>query len=372
MMYYRRRMTCTHYSNGIIFGQPTDKKKIVQLSVTARRIWETLEYPITTEEIVRILTAEFSAGEEEITKEVEIFLESLNKKELLEITHNMPSFKDRQRYRYLSLLKRALMNLIYPEHELRMRFLRKQKGDINNIEKKRYFRDIRYHEPDLYRELIDAKHNFGMSEKSPYCFSHTMIGMPALDNLERCAEIVFSENIDGDFMEAGVCQGGAAIFMRALQVVYGAKNRRVWAADSFQGLPPPESEPDILSGLDLSEKKAPYVAFSLEGVRDNFLRYNLLDEGVHFITGWFAETLPSAPIEKLAILRVDADLYSSTCDVLHNLYPKVTPGGFFIVDDYGYFNVCRQAVDEYRAQHGIDEPIHFVNESCIYWRKRAL
>jgi hypothetical protein len=371
-MRYRRRMTCTHYLNGIIFGRPTDKKKIVQLSVTARRIWETLEYPITIEEIAHRLAAEFSAEAEEIAKEVETFLESLNKKGLLEITHYMPSSEDRQRYRYLSLLKLALMNLIYPEHELRMRFHRKQKGDINDLEKNRYFRDIRYSEPDLYRDLIAAKHNFGMSEKAPYCFSHTMIGMPALDNLERCAEIVFTENIEGDFMEAGVCQGGAAIFMRALQVVYGAENRRVWAADSFQGLPPPESEPDISSGIDLSEKNAPFAAFGLEGVRDNFLRYNLLDEEVHFIAGWFAETLPHAPIEKLAILRVDADLYASTCVVLQNLYPKVAPGGFVIVDDYGAFAVCRQAVDEYREKHGIDEPVHFVNESCIYWRKRAL
>jgi hypothetical protein len=371
-MHYRRRMTYTHCQDGIAFIQPTNKRKIIRLSGTARRIWEILEYPITTEEIAHVLAAEFSAGEEEIAKEVDTFLESLNKKGLLEITHDMPSSEDRQRFRYLSLLKRALMNLIYPEHELRIRFLEKLTEGVNDLERKRYLRDIRYREPDLFEALIDAKHNFGISAKAPYWFSHTAIGMSALDNLERCAEIVISENIYGDFMEAGVCQGGATIFMRALQVAYDQQKNRLWVADSFQGLPESKSNPDKEAGFDFREPSVPYLAFCQEGVRDNFLRYNLLDEGVNFIAGWFDETLPHAPIEKLAILRVDADLYASTIDVLENLYPKVTPGGFVIVDDYGYFNVCRQAVDEYRQKNGIDEPINFVNKTCIYWRKRAL
>jgi len=76
--------------------------------------------------------------------------------------------------------------------------------------------------------------------------------LPALDNLERCAEQVFLEEIPGDFLEAGVCQGGAAIFLRALQVAFGQESRCVWAADPFQGLPPPQSLPDLAAGLDLS------------------------------------------------------------------------------------------------------------------------
>jgi len=346
-----------------------ESETVIQLSGTGRRIWEILEYPITLEEITRALSAEYSADIEKIAEETEPFLKSLCERELILLSQKKPSSEDLNRYRYLSLLKRSLMNLIYPEHELRISFLRNHASEKNDLERKRYLRDIRYLEPELYQVLIDSKQDVGFSSKTPYLFSHSMIGMSSLDNLERCAEIVFSENIVGDFLEAGVCQGGAAIFMRALQVAYSQQQRNLWAADSFQGLPKPKSKPDQESGLDFSETVFPAISFCLEGVRDNFLRYNLLDEGVIFVPGWFSETLHKAPIEKLAILRVDADLYSSTREVLENLYPKVTPGGFVIVDDYGALSVCRQAVDEYRATCGIRAPLIFVNKNCIYWRK---
>jgi hypothetical protein len=321
-------------------------------------------------EIARKLACEFAGDVAEIAGDTGRFLTSLQERELVETRSEAPSPEDRQRFRYLWLLKRALVNLIYPEHELRMRFLKNPVAGMSDLDRKRYLRDIRYREPDLYQTLIDAKHDFGLSAETAYRFSHTMIGLPALDNLEQCAEAVFSENIPGDFMEAGVCQGGASIFMRALQTTYGENHRCLWVADSFEGLPPPESEPDIASGIDFSEAKKPSVAFCLEGVRDHFMRYDLLDEGVIFLSGWFADTLPTAPIEQLAILRLDADLYASSRVALEHLYPKVAPGGFVIVDDYGTLGVCRQAVEEYRTRHGIDEPIHFVNRSCVYWRKR--
>lgn len=370
-MYYRRKMTYTHCRDGMMFIQPADKDKLIRLSGTARRIWETLDYPISIKETAKIMAAEYSEEIGIITRETAAFITSLHQSGLLEESDAEPSPADRNRYRYLSLLKRSLINLLYPEHELRISFLEKQNAGNNDLERKRYMRDIRYREPDLYQSVIDAKHNIGLSQKAIYRFSHTMIGVPALDNLERCAEIVFAENIRGDFMEAGVCQGGAAIFLRALQIAYGEENRRLWAADSFKGLPPSESEPDLAAGINLCEEKAPFVAFCLEGVRDNFSRYDLLDEKVFFLPGFFADTLPDAPIGPLAILRLDADLYASTRVALENLYPKVSPGGFIIVDDYGFFTVCRQAVDEYRQKHNITEPIHFINPSCVYWRKQT-
>ena len=368
-MNYRRCMALTYCRDGAVFVKPPHGDKLLRLAGTGRRIWECLEYPVTVDEIAQKLACEFAGDLEKIAGDTGRFLTSLQERELVETRSEAPSPEDRQRFRYLWLLKRALVNLIYPEHELRMRFLKNPVAGMSDLEWKRYLRDIRYREPDLYQVLIDAKHGVGLSAEAPYRFSHTMIGMPALDNLERCAETVFAENIPGDFMEAGVCQGGASIFMRALQTAHVEGNRRLWVADSFEGLPPPESEPDIASGIDFSETKEPSVAFCLEGVRDHFMRYDLLDDGVIFLSGWFADTLPIAPIEQLAILRLDADLYASTKIALEYLYPKVTPGGFVIMDDYGFL-ACRQAVEEYRIRHGIDEPIHFVNRSCVYWRKR--
>ncbi len=368
-MNYRRCMVLTYCREGALFVKPPHGDKLLSLAGTGRRIWEYLEYPVTVEEIARKLACEFAGDIKKIVEDTGRFLTSLQERELVETRSDAPSPEERQRFRYLWLLKRALVNLIYPEHELRMRFLEKQDAGMSDLDRRRYLRDIRYREPDLHQALITSKQVTGKASKKAY-FSHTIIGLLALDNIERCAEIVFAEDIPGDFLEAGVCQGGAAVFMRAIQTVYGDKHRRLWAADSFEGLPLPKSQFDLDSGIDFSEPLFPELAFSLEGVRDHFIRYDLLDPGVVFLPGWFADTLPTAPIEQLAILRLDADMYASTLDALEYLYPKVTPGGFVIVDDYGYYAVCRQAVEEYRTKQNIDEPLQFVNWSCVYWRKR--
>jgi O-methyltransferase len=195
-----------------------------------------------------------------------------------------------------------------------------------------------------------------------------MVGMRRLQNLEWCATRVFSDGIAGDFMEAGVCQGGAAIFMRALQVAHGEDHRRMWVADSFEGLPAPTSEFD--HGYEFQEARQPWLAATLEAVQDNFSTYSLLSEQVHFLRGWFADTLKDAPVKALAVLRIDADLYASTRDVLQALYDKLTPGGFIIVDDYHAFPPCRRAVDEFRDERGIAEPLTRIDWTAVFWRKR--
>ncbi len=209
----------------------------------------------------------------------------------------------------------------------------------------------------------------GPAARVPLCFPHTLIGLAGLDNLERSAERVFADGIPGDFLEAGVCQGGAAIFLRALQVAFGQAERRLWAADSFRGLPEARAEADVACGRDFSEPSAPLMSFSLEGVRDHFLRYGLLDEGVVFLPGWFAESLPRAAVGALALLRIDADIYASTREALVHLYDRVSPGGIVIVDDYGGHAPCRRAVDEFRAEREIREPLSFADRAIVYWRK---
>lgn len=87
--------------------------------------------------------------------------------------------------------------------------------------------------------------------------------------------------------------------------------------------------------------------------------------------GFFSETLPKAPIQKLSILRVDADLYQSTLDVLQNLYGKLSPGGYAIFDDYQNLLDCRRAIDEFRQENGISEEILPIDGRAVYWQKRA-
>jgi Macrocin-O-methyltransferase (TylF) len=192
---------------------------------------------------------------------------------------------------------------------------------------------------------------------------YTMIGEKRLDNLQMCVEEVLKRGVPGDFIETGVWRGGATIFMRALLKLHGDTTRTVWVADSFEGLPPSKDKAD---GSDISHVE--FLKVSLEKVQSNFERFGLLDNQVRFLKGWFADTLPTAPIEKLAILRLDGDLYSSTMDALTALYDKVSPGGYVIVDDYHTWKSCREAVTDFCKARGLTPDIHRIDASGAFWK----
>lgn len=196
----------------------------------------------------------------------------------------------------------------------------------------------------------------------------TMIGRDRLDNIQFCVEDVLQRGIPGDFIETGVWRGGSCIFMRSILKAYEVTDRTVWVADSFEGLPKPDGDRYPLDkGLDLSGRSE--LAVSRSEVAAYFERFGLLDDQVMFLEGWFKDTLATAPIERLAVLRLDGDLYQSTMEALVSLYPKLMPGGYVIVDDYGAVGACRQAVTDYRRQHGITEEIHAIDWTGIYWRR---
>jgi hypothetical protein len=156
--------------------------------------------------------------------------------------------------------------------------------------------------------------------------------------------------------------------MRAVLKTHGCTDRTVWVADSFRGLPPPNVEQYPQDrGLDLSQEK--FLAVSVEQVRANFRKYGLLDERVRFLQGWFKDTLPTAPIEQLAVMRLDGDLYESTMDALTSLYPKLSIGGYVIIDDYGAVPACAQAVTDFRGRHAIRDEVKRVDWTGAYWRR---
>jgi hypothetical protein len=334
----------------------------LKLSESASAIWERFEYPATSAQAAAALAVRYEAPAAEIEAAVTDLVARLEPHGL--ITPAAPGNAERERY--LRLLKRALMNLLYPEMELQLLFLRNEgRGELAGVELKRHLRDLGEREPEAFARLLALKTG-GMA--LAHC-PHTMIGRFRLDNIERCAERIFADGIAGDFMEAGVCQGGAAIFMRALQVVHGEEHRRTWVVDSFQGVPPSDQEDDRRYGLNLEEAREPWLAFSEARVRQNFARYDLLDDRVEFVAGWIADSVPKAPIGPLAMLRVDVDLYSSTQECLDLLYDRVSPGGFVILDDYGWLECCRDAVDDFRARRAIADPIQSIDASGIFWRK---
>lgn len=196
--------------------------------------------------------------------------------------------------------------------------------------------------------------------------AETMLGIRQLDNMQACISSVLEDRIPGDFFEAGVWRGGMTIFMRAALWAWGDRDRRVWVADSFSGLPSPNSSQDSFGWHEGD------MAVSLQEVQGNFARYVLLDDQVCFLKGYFCDTLPCAPIERLAILRADADLYESTLDVLQSLYGKLSPGGYAIFDDYQNLVDCRRAIDEFRLMCDITEPIETIDQHAVFWRKHGL
>jgi O-methyltransferase len=199
--------------------------------------------------------------------------------------------------------------------------------------------------------------------------AHTMIGLKRLDNLQMCIEQTLADRVPGDLIETGVWKGGATIFMRAVLKAYDVEDRTVWAADSFEGLPAPNAEKYPADANETWHLR-PELRVSLEEVQRNFARYSLLDDRVKFLKGWFRDTLPGAPIEKLSVLRLDGDLYESTMDALSALYPKLSPGGYAIIDDYGLPNEgCRLAVHDYRRMNNIHEPIQDIDGWGVYWRR---
>jgi len=197
--------------------------------------------------------------------------------------------------------------------------------------------------------------------------AETMVGLKRLENLQDCVTSVIRNGVPGDLIETGVWRGGSSIFMRAVLKAYGECSRKVWLADSFRGLPQPDpARYPVDQGDTLWTYKE--LAISLEEVKDNFSRYGLLDDQVAFLPGWFRDTLPGAPINQLAVLRLDGDLYESTMDALTALYHKVSPGGFVIVDDFG-LPTCRAAIEDFRQARGITDPIHQIDWTGVFWQR---
>jgi O-methyltransferase len=197
--------------------------------------------------------------------------------------------------------------------------------------------------------------------------AETMVGLKRLENLQDCVTSVIRNGVPGDLIETGVWRGGSSIFMRGVLKAYGDCSRKVWLADSFRGLPQPDpARYPVDQGDTLWTYKE--LAISLEEVKANFSRYGLLDDQVAFLPGWFRDTLPGAPINQLAVLRLDGDLYESTMDALTALYHKVSPGGFVIVDDFG-LATCRAAIEDFRQARGITDPIHQIDWTGVFWQR---
>jgi len=263
---------------------------------------------------------------------------------------------ERVRERYLDVVKRALTHLLYRPLDVHFEDL-----GIDVDPEMRAAAAREFARPDF--DWADVR-----AEGRDYPrFAQTMIGLRRLDNLQRCVATIVRDRVRGDLIETGVWRGGATILMRAVLEAYGDPTRAVYVADSFCGLPEPD---DTQYPADAGSRfhEAAILAVSRDEVARNFELYGLLDDRVRFLEGWFRDTLPPLAGHPWSLIRLDGDMYESTMDALTNLYPSLSIGGFLIVDDYAY-EPCQQAVADYRAEHGITDPIEMIDWLGAYWRR---
>ena len=228
---------------------------------------------------------------------------------------------------------------------------------------------------------LAQRHGFEIAYKKPYdprlresgldwpSRAESLIGLRRMTNIQDCIAAVVKDEVPGDLIETGVWRGGACIFMKANLRAWGDTKRTVWVADSFHGLPKPNPRRYPADAGDTLHT-ATGLNVGADEVRHNFERYGLLDDRVKFLVGWFRDTLPTAPIDQLAVMRLDGDMYESTIQAIEALYPKLSTGGFCIVDDYGSHPLqAGAAIHDYRKAHGITDAIVRIDDYGAYWRR---
>jgi len=281
---------------------------------------------------------------------------------------------------YLELIKKSLLNELYVELEAQLLYAVLCASHGYQLDLDGFWRSRA--DADLLETLAEAKTQGdtillqgkqgdriqGREDLRNYTeYAHTMIGRRRLDHLQLCVETVLKEEVRGDLVETGVWRGGSCILMKAVLAANTVSERKVWVVDSFAGLPAPSHAED--TAYDMSREKFPFLAVSLDQVRELFNRYDLLDDQVKFLPGWFRDSLPQAPIQRIAVLRIDADLFESTSDALTMLYSKVSKGGYIIIDDYRVLPPCKRAVDSFRMSVGIQTPLKDIDNYGVFWRK---
>ncbi|MBA2281469.1 MAG: hypothetical protein H0W25_09585 [Acidimicrobiia bacterium] len=201
--------------------------------------------------------------------------------------------------RYLDLLARALTRELFLEKEVRNVDLREwplgEPEVLRSLQRERGWRLVR---PGAIRDVRAVGHDWPPQ-------AETMVGLARLANVRSCVTTALADGVPGDLVETGVWRGGTSIFVRATLEALGDEERRVWACDSFEGLPEADAE-RIPMDVEMRFHEFPQLAVGLDAVKANFARYDVLDD---------------------------------------------------------------RAVTDHRAAHGIVDEIHPVDWTAVWWRK---
>lgn len=194
---------------------------------------------------------------------------------------------------------------------------------------------------------------------------YTMTSNVKIFTLVKAFEYVNKFKIAGDFVECGVYTGGNIMILKKL-IEKNKLNRKIYAYDTFEGMPAPTSYDVKIDGTIAKKKfkKKNWVYCSLDKVKQNFKETKLNTQNIKFIKGKVENTLKikkNLP-KKISILRLDTDFYESTKSELQKLYPLLVEGGVLIIDDYGSWLGSKKATDEYFSNKKIF--MHYIDHSA--------
>lgn len=209
----------------------------------------------------------------------------------------------------------------------------------------------------------DAPYDFSPLEKTilSQVRPFTMTSPERVAVLVEATRHILSHGIHGDFVECGVWKGGSAMAAALALQSCGDTDRDLWLYDTYEGMSEPTSNDVSYDGAsaaqqmqhqDIHDPKSVWCYSPLEEVQANLKSTRYPEHRLHFVKGRVEDTLPDSVPNQIAMLRLDTDWYESTKHELTHLYPRLASGGILIVDDYGYWQGSRRAVDEYFAEHG--------------------
>lgn len=195
------------------------------------------------------------------------------------------------------------------------------------------------------------------------CKPYTMTSYERMYALYKSVEYILSNKIEGDFVECGVWRGGSAMLIAKMLSSRNIVNRKVYLYDTFEGMSEPTAEDVdnknrsaakmLRSGIGNKEESVWCLA-DLQDVKENLSLTKMSFDNLVFVEGKVEDTLPVTLPANISLLRLDTDWYESTRQELFYLFPRLTTNGVLIIDDYGHWEGCRKAVDEYFAEHNVN------------------
>ena len=221
--------------------------------------------------------------------------------------------------------------------------------------------------------------------------------MPYTNLLTLYEQVVFIEKtlLEGDFVECGVWKGGSVGLMALANLKHSTTRRKIHLFDVYDNGSEPDPDVDgkfaikqikkLVGKKDLEVKgrlrpvEGAYECFGGKGTLEGnqYLLEGIIGydkNKINYHKGWFQDTVPkdAHEIKKIAILRLDGDFYNNTKVCLEYLYDNVVSNGLIIIDDYGTYDGCKKAVDEFRMKNNIDSFLHYSNPDCRYWFKNSM